>query len=1193
MSESLPSNSPPDSRTSSEPTPPSGPSGAIHGLASASFLGLIVTQWLTVMNDNIFRWLAVGIAKQYVDESRQSFVLSIGTIAFVAPYILLAAPAGYLADRFSKKRVIVVCKLAEVGLMMLAVLTIWLGNLYLLFAVLALMGAQAALFSPAKVGTIPEMLRTNRISAANGCLGLVTVVSTVLGAAVGNWLTDATKPFGQQGLGLSAGILLGVAVVGWLASHLIAAAPAADPSRRFPWNALPETWRDLKALGANRAILRVALGIMFFWSLGALAQLNIDRFAFEQGAFLQTQVAPLLGALALGVGVGSILAGIWSGGRVELGIVPLGGLVIAFSSVLLFFVRSSLIVEAPLLAADGSTAAQFTAGYVWALALLGLLGIGAGMFDVPLESYLQHRSPASSRGSILAASNLLTFTGIVVMSALFAGLRAPVREDGGPLLDSRQIFLACGILTLPVVAYIVWLIPQATIRFLVFLLSKTVYRIRIHGLDQLPSEGGALLVCNHVSWIDGFLLLLASSRPVRAIAWTGPLKNRGARILANLFATIPIDPTRPKSIIEALKTAREAVLNGDLVLIFPEGSITRTGQLLGFRPGLLRIVKDTQVPLIPVYLDGLWGSIFSFSEGKFFWKRPRQWPYPIDIHFGPPLVAPDDIAPVRTAVESMGTAASIQRMKRMPTVTQLFVRRAKQRKRLSKIADSTGADMGGGETLLRALVLRRILRREVLSADETHVAVLLPPSAGGVIVNAALALDRRVSVNLNYTVSSDVLNQCLELASAKHVLTSRKFWDKMNFELKAEVVFLEDFKDKATVLDKAIAGLQAYALPASLIERGLGLNKVRSDDVMTIIFTSGSTGTPKGVMLTYGNVGSNVEAIERVVRLTPRDVVVGILPFFHSFGFTVTLWTVLGLDVKGIYHFNPLDARQIGKLCHSHQATVLLSTPTFLRGFLRRVEKEEFATIDVVVAGAEKLPRDLCDAFEEKFGVRPAEGYGTTELSPLVSVNVPKSRSLGSDQVDAKEGTVGRPIPGVSAKVTDTETGTPLPLGKPGMLWISGPNVMKGYLHQPELTAEAVRDGWYRTGDIATLDEDGFITITGRVSRFSKIGGEMVPHIQIEETLNRIIGAGEDAGLQAVVTAVPDPKKGERLIVIHRPMTKTPSELQQALSAAGLPNLFIPSPDSYIQVDELPILGTGKLDLKAVKQLALERAGDL
>jgi acyl-[acyl-carrier-protein]-phospholipid O-acyltransferase/long-chain-fatty-acid--[acyl-carrier-protein] ligase len=230
--------------------------------------------------------------------------------------------------------------------------------------------------------------------------------------------------------------------------------------------------------------------------------------------------------------------------------------------------------------------------------------------------------------------------------------------------------------------------------------------------------------------------------------------------------------------------------------------------------------------------------------------------------------------------------------------------------------------------------------------------------------------------------------------------------------------------------------------------------------------------------------------------------------------------------------------------------------------------------------------------YEKKFGHRPVEGYGTTELSPLVSVNIPSSRSHGQHHIQCREGSVGRPIPGVSAKVVDLETGKDLGVGKSGMLLITGPNVMLGYLGQPEKTAEVMRDGWYVTGDIAVIDEDGFIHITGRESRFSKIGGEMVPHIRIETVLNEVIFGGEEqTELKAAVTAVPDPKKGERLIVVHTPLPRSPQQLCQALAEAGLPNVFVPSPDSFTEIDEMPILGSGKLDLKKLKQIALERFG--
>jgi acyl-[acyl-carrier-protein]-phospholipid O-acyltransferase / long-chain-fatty-acid--[acyl-carrier-protein] ligase len=299
---------------------------------------------------------------------------------------------------------------------------------------------------------------------------------------------------------------------------------------------------------------------------------------------------------------------------------------------------------------------------------------------------------------------------------------------------------------------------------------------------------------------------------------------------------------------------------------------------------------------------------------------------------------------------------------------------------------------------------------------------------------------------------------------------------------------------------------------------------------------------------------------------------------------------VLALNIRGIYHFNPLDARQVAKIVEKYRATVLLTTPTFLRGFLRRCSPEEFKSLNTVVAGAEKLPVDLCDSFEKKFGIRPVEGYGTTELSPLVSVNVPPSRSVPGHAVDLREGTVGRPVPGVSARIIDLDDGHTLGTNQSGMLLISGPNVMKGYLNQPEKTAEVVRDGWYVTGDVALIDDDGFIRITGRESRFSKIGGEMVPHLKIEESLQQLVGGDEESAVQLAVTAVPDERKGERLIVLHTALPKSPQELCADLMALGLPNIYIPSPDSFFEVEQIPILGTGKLDLRRMKDLAIELA---
>ena len=1147
---------------------------------STSFVGLLATQLLSVINDNVFRWLVIGIGKGLIlNASNESAILMIGSNCFILPYLILAAPAGYLADRYSKRSVIVGCKAAELGIMLLGTIGVFFLDINVLFVAVALMGAQSALFSPAKLGSIPEMLQSKHISNANGLMGLSTVVATVIGMAIGNVLAEVTKEDSQYGWLIAGAVLLGLALVGWLASLLIRKAPAANPTRRFPWDAPFQTYRDLKTLAMDRPMLRVSLGMMFFWSIGMLAQLNIDQFATEGGALVDTDKTPLLACLVAGLGIGSLLAGLWSGGRVELGILPLGAFGVAAFAMLLFTVQGDIF-----------QAQAVTASFVLACVFLVGLGFSAGLFEVPLSSYMQHYSAAATRGSILAAMNFLVFGGMFMMSIVFWMLRMPL-ASGQPLFTANQIFLLSGLFTLPVFAYIIWLLPGATIRFVVWLASRTIYRVRTYQLENVPAEGGALLVPNHVSWVDGVMVGLAVDRPIRVVAFAGNFQSRFMKWLAELFGVILILP-KPKMIVKALGTARKALEDGELVCIFAEGAITRTGQVQSFKPGMMKIIKGTDAPVIPVYLDELWGSIFSFNKGRFFWKWPKAWPYPISIFFGAPIYNPSNVGTVRNAVVDLGATAVATRSEKMTQLPREFIRRCKQRKRVKKAADSSGDEVTGGMMLTRTLVLRRLLNRHVYDADEQFVGLLLPPSLAGVMANMAVALDRKTAVNLNYTVSSEVLNSCIEQCGIKHVLTSRRFMSKMNFDLDAELIYLEDLKDKPTTGDKLVSALQAFAMPSRMLEKSLGLDKITSEDVLTVIFTSGSTGTPKGVMLTYGNVGSNVEAIDTVVHLGKQDTLIGILPLFHSFGYTVTMWGAMALDVASVYHFNPLDGKKIGKLCEQHKGTVLLSTPTFLRTFLRRATKEQFETLDVVVAGAEKLPTELCDAFEEKFGVRPVEGYGATETSPLASVNVPPSRSSGDWDVDWKEGTVGRPVPGVTAKVIDPDSEEERPIGEEGMLLIKGPNIMKGYIGRDDLTEKVVKDGWYVTGDIAKLDDDGFIQITGRLSRFSKIGGEMVPHIKIEEVINQVLGANEEDGLLAAVTAVPDPKKGERLIVIHKVIDQSPDEVREALQAEGLPNIFIPSSDSFHQVDVLPLLGTGKLDLSGIKQTALDQFGD-
>jgi len=378
----------------------------------------------------------------------------------------------------------------------------------------------------------------------------------------------------------------------------------------------------------------------------------------------------------------------------------------------------------------------------------------------------------------------------------------------------------------------------------------------------------------------------------------------------------------------------------------------------------------------------------------------------------------------------------------------------------------------------------------------------------------------------------------------------------------------------------------ACLLPARVLTRALGcVRNPELDDLATVIFSSGSTGDPKGVMLTHWNVVSNVLQLGQVVALDRTDKLMGVLPFFHSFGFTATFVLPMVLGVGAVYHHHPLDAQAIGVLVRRHAVTFVLATPTFLQAYMHRCEPEMFGSVRLVLVGAEKLQDRTAAAFEDKFGIRPLEAYGCTECSPAVTVNMRDFRAAGFRQVGAKRGKIGHPLPGVSVQIVDPDTMNPVPAGASGLLLVRGPNVMKGYLARPEKTAEVMHDGWYITGDVATLDEEGFLEITDRLTRFSKIGGEMVPHIKVEEQLHDLAGATEQV---FAVASAPDAKRGERLLVLHTLQEEKLKECLGKLSESKLPNLWLPRADCFFKVDALPYLGSGKLDLRKVREIALE-----
>jgi acyl-[acyl-carrier-protein]-phospholipid O-acyltransferase/long-chain-fatty-acid--[acyl-carrier-protein] ligase len=386
--------------------------------------------------------------------------------------------------------------------------------------------------------------------------------------------------------------------------------------------------------------------------------------------------------------------------------------------------------------------------------------------------------------------------------------------------------------------------------------------------------------------------------------------------------------------------------------------------------------------------------------------------------------------------------------------------------------------------------------------------------------------------------------------------------------------------------EKFLAAMLACIAPVRLIERACGQRIPLSIDApATIIFSSGSTGEPKGVVLSHYSVDANAQGATQVLHLYRDERVLGILPFFHSFGYLV-FWFVMFNDAGLVFHPSPIDAAGIGELVRRQRVTFLVTTPTFLQLYARRCSPEQFSSLRVALTGAEKLSLRVSQAFKDRFGIEPIEGYGVTECAPVIAVNCPDFRAAGYYQPASRRGTVGQPLPGISVSIVDPDSFAPLPLGTPGMLLVKGPNVMTGYLGRDDLTASVMRDGWYITGDIAALDDDGFLTITDRLSRFSKVGGEMIPHGRVEEALHQ---AAESEVPVFAVTGIPDERKGEQLAVLHTLDESRIPDILARLSSNGLPNLFIPARANFVKVESLPVLGTGKMDLRALKRIAVER----
>jgi acyl-[acyl-carrier-protein]-phospholipid O-acyltransferase / long-chain-fatty-acid--[acyl-carrier-protein] ligase len=1099
------------------------------------FVPLWASQCLLSFNDNCFKILVSMVA---VENARRqglaSSDLPLVAAAFLAPFLLFSGIAGRLADTVSKPQLLRWMKGAEVLAMLAGTAALASNNIHAMLAVVFLMGLHSTFYGPARAGLTPELVGLESLAGANGLLDMGSYFSIVLGTLGGTLL------FAQLGDRLwPAGVLLSVlAAIGFLCTLALPAGKAAAKASEA------RLIDGLKHLVSDTALARTVAGIASFWFLGALMQMLVLLLAKESLHVEEPATGFLLAALAVGIGVGSVLAGKLSERGIELGLLPVGavGIVIGLFSL--------------------AAAANFPI----ALAALFATGLSAGLWIVPLDAYLQYRTKPGERGRIIGASSFInTLATLAAPGLLFVAQKVGIPVKTLLYIAAAYAFvclvassIACG---------------RSLVRFVLMSIVRSIYRVRVHGWENIPQEGGALIIANHVTFVDGLLMASVTQRFVRFLVIEKHY-NQFAGIM-RFFHAIPVRQGRPRDVVQMIERTRQALSDGHVVCIFPEGDLTHTGNINEFQRGMERIVSGLDVPVIPVHLGGLWGSIFSFEGGRFLNKWPKQLPYPVEISIGQPLPNTTTAVEARQAVVELSAHTAERQAESLPLLHHAFLAAAKDNPAKQALADSSGKELSYRQALTGALLLSKQIR----AMKGQMIGIVLPASVGGALANVACLMAGKTPVNLNFTSGKEAVDSAIAQCKIECILSSRLFLAKAKMEAAPNMVFLEDLVQSATKLQKALVFASTY-LPGFVLRMRMAGGQ--REDLATVIFSSGSSGQPKGVMLSHQNIMSNIEACYAVISLQGEDRIAGVLPFFHSFGFTFTLWFPIVKGIGGVYHPNPLDAKGVGSLVEKHKATILLATPTFLSNYTRVVPQAQFGTLRLVLAGAEKLRENVSQSFAEKFGTTPREGYGATEMAPVIAVSTPDTNHEGRRQRGWAVSSVGRALPGVALRVVHAETRQAIPHGEEGLLLVKGPNQMMGYLGDSKRTEEAIQHGWYVTGDVAKLDEHGFVYLTGRLSRFSKIAGEMVPHGRVEEAIDDCL----EEGAKCCVVALPDEDRGERLVALYEGSKFSAAEVATLLGDCDLPKLWLPKRDALFSVEALPTLGTGKLDLRRAKAMA-------
>jgi acyl-[acyl-carrier-protein]-phospholipid O-acyltransferase / long-chain-fatty-acid--[acyl-carrier-protein] ligase len=1107
-------------------------------------------------------------------------ILSAIINAFILlPYILLFTPSGFISDKFSKATVIRITAASAIPLTLLITFCYYQGYFWGAFGLTLLLATQSAINSPAKYGYIKELFGKSHLAKANALVQTLAIISILSGTFVFTLLFS--HAIGQLGASMAKEsallqsfaplgfILVAVSVLETAMAFLLPKYQAADPDSNYDYsNYFKGRYAKdyLKRASQKPVIITCIIGLSIFWAINQVLLASYGAYAKEFVA--NADILFVQGSLAMG-GIGILLGAIYAGkisrGFIETGVIPVACIGIAAGLFALPHISNKLAIAS----------------------LFFTYGIFGGMLIVPLNSLIQFNAGKKELGKILSANNfiqnifMLGFLLLTVVLTSF-GLKSSVLLYG---------IFACAFFG---AIYALITLPQSLTRYVIYCIASRFYKIQVSGLNNLPSKGGVLLLGNHVSFIDWAILQIASPRPIRFVMERSIYEKWYLNWLLKKFKAIPISRGNSE---KSLSEVKQGLQEGEVIVIFPEGRLSSNGQIGKFYKGFERAAKDTDAAIVPFYLLGLWGSKTSRAP-VIDMENTRTSNRHVSISFGSPMDITSDTLTVRQKVKELSISAWKTHVLFYGSIQQAWLSQAKRAPSTTSIIDSSGQKLSNTKLMATTLYLKRKISARV-KHDES-VALLLPSSAGGIIANLAVLCLSKPVVNLNYSMGEKLLLNTFKQSKANHIITSYTFikqLEKKGFDVyaclkHANVIYLEDYLNKNTKLAIVKNCLLVRLLPLFILKK-LMLKSARSDDTALILFSSGSEGVPKGIELSHGNILSNIKQVTSVMAIKDSDVMLSSLPLFHAFGLTITTLMPLIQGIPCVTHPDSSNAQVIGKLVYRHQITLLCSTATFLKFYIRsnRLHPLLFSSIRLVIAGAERLSDKTRNEFKQKFNCEVYQGYGATEVSPVASCNLPDSISTIDMHIHQahKAGSVGLALPGCAFRIVDPNTFEKLPIGEPGMVLIGGSQVMKGYLDDPKKTKQSlIKEGgisWYITGDKGSVDEDGFLTLIDRYSRFIKRGGEMVSLSQVEQQITNLVDGIDDV----MAVAITDEQKGENIAMLYSG-TEQNDEIKTKLLKSPLAKMM--QPKVIIKVESLPKLGSGKKDYLTARQLIDSQLAD-